>query len=179
MTEHTNFTMNQPLHILCDHDDDQYDHILGYFVGYGSFVGDPLWNEPNAVYSTAIVRLNTDDQGWLRGPGRDSHYPNMFISHVVVDIENLTPAPWYVTVYEVDRAYGGSEEGGWWYDTGTVVTNIHCKDERDAEIQATKMREIYKDTGESSSVIYSGGDYRVVIDNVPGQNYPQYNPHYA
>ena len=27
----------------------------------------------------------------------------------------------YVNVYQVERAYGGSEEGGWWYDTGTVL----------------------------------------------------------
>ncbi|CAG0982501.1 hypothetical protein RHIZO_01814 [Rhizobiaceae bacterium] len=23
--------------------------------------------------------------------------------------------------YEIDRAYGGPEEGGWWYDTGRLV----------------------------------------------------------
>ena len=27
----------------------------------------------------------------------------------------------YVNVYQVERAYGGSEEGGWWYDAGTVL----------------------------------------------------------
>lgn len=26
-----------------------------------------------------------------------------------------------VAVFELDRRYGGPEEGGWWYDTGTLV----------------------------------------------------------
>ena len=30
-------------------------------------------------------------------------------------------APFYVNEYEADRAYGGSQEGGWWYDVGTFV----------------------------------------------------------
>ena len=27
----------------------------------------------------------------------------------------------YVNEYEVDRKYGGPEEGGWWYDTGKFI----------------------------------------------------------
>lgn len=30
----------------------------------------------------------------------------------------------YVNVYEVGRAYGGPEEGGWWFDTGSPVAAI-------------------------------------------------------
>ena len=25
-----------------------------------------------------------------------------------------------IAFYEIDRAYGGSEEGGWWFDTGRL-----------------------------------------------------------
>lgn len=32
------------------------------------------------------------------------------------DIED--PSWWYVNCYIIDRAYGGPEEGGWWYDYG-------------------------------------------------------------
>lgn len=28
---------------------------------------------------------------------------------------------WYVNVYQVYRAYGGPEEGGWWYNEGTLL----------------------------------------------------------
>lgn len=36
-----------------------------------------------------------------------------------------------VAVYEVERAYGGPEEGGWWFDRGTRAgefTPIVCDD---------------------------------------------------
>ena len=34
------------------------------------------------------------------------------------------PGQGWLAVYEVDRAYGGSEEGGWWYDTGRLVACV-------------------------------------------------------
>jgi len=30
----------------------------------------------------------------------------------------------YVNVYSIDRLFGGPEEGGWWYDTGTPVLTV-------------------------------------------------------
>ena len=32
---------------------------------------------------------------------------------------------WYVNIYETNRAYGGPEEGGWYYDTGDL---LECKE---------------------------------------------------
>lgn len=34
------------------------------------------------------------------------------------------PGAGWLAVYEIDRAYGGSEEGGWWYDCGRLVACI-------------------------------------------------------
>lgn len=31
---------------------------------------------------------------------------------------------WTVAIYLCDRAYGGAEEGGWWYDTGVRVDDV-------------------------------------------------------
>ena len=28
---------------------------------------------------------------------------------------------WYVNIYETNRAYGGHEEGGWYYNTGDLL----------------------------------------------------------
>ena len=37
---------------------------------------------------------------------------------------------WYVNIYKVDRAYGGPEEGGWYYDVGELVeTKCFCSAE--------------------------------------------------
>lgn len=30
----------------------------------------------------------------------------------------------YVNIYEVGRAFGGREEGGWWFDTGSPISSI-------------------------------------------------------
>ncbi len=42
------------------------------------------------------------------------------------------------TVYLIDRAYGGPEEGGWWYDTGERVriirTFLDCATNRPRQV---------------------------------------------
>src|SRR5262245_19657920 len=43
-------------------------------------------------------------------------------------VAEIEPPPvaddWHINVYERDRAYGGPEEGGWWYDTGRYCPNM-------------------------------------------------------
>jgi hypothetical protein len=84
----------------------------------------------------------------------------------------------YVNVYEVDRQYGGPEEGGWWYDTGEVVLSERFYNLDAAEARVKELADEYPKTGFSSSVIYSGGDYRIWIEDEPAQNYPDNRPHY-
>ena len=31
---------------------------------------------------------------------------------------------WKISIYSMDREYGGCEEGGWWYDCGDKVKEI-------------------------------------------------------
>jgi hypothetical protein len=48
----------------------------------------------------------------------------------------------YVNVYSAAQAYGGPEEGGWWFDTGVPVASIpveledHERDQFDREYHA-------------------------------------------
>lgn len=44
------------------------------------------------------------------------------------------PCIYHVGVYLTDRAYGGPEEGGWWYDCGELVTDAHFYEEVGAEL---------------------------------------------
>lgn len=86
----------------------------------------------------------------------------------------------FVNVYEVDRIYGGPEEGGWYYDAGTVVISRQVP-ETEAEAVAEQLRQEYPvGTGRSASysVLYCGGDYRVYISGEPGRDYPEVTPHY-
>ena len=46
---------------------------------------------------------------------------------------------WHVTVYKIDRAYGGPEEGGWWYDYGTVLVDVTLKPQQYYEAVAVQQ----------------------------------------
>ena len=35
--------------------------------------------------------------------------------------------PWTVCIFLIDQAYGGAEEGGWWYTYGDPVFTTHMK----------------------------------------------------
>lgn len=38
----------------------------------------------------------------------------------------------YLNIYEVGKAYGGPEEGGWWYSTGDFIFGVKLPSEVDA-----------------------------------------------
>jgi hypothetical protein len=83
----------------------------------------------------------------------------------------------WVTAYEVDREYGGPEEGGWWYDTGQVVKTVQAKAE-DVDRVREALEKAYPRNGQVSSVNYRGGDYRVRVEDRPGADYPTERPYY-
>ena len=57
-----------------------------------------------------------------------------------------------IALYEIDRAYGGGEEGGWWFDTGELV----------------------------DSVLYDGGRYTAIVYEWTAPSaFPEVRPHYA
>ena len=53
----------------------------------------------------------------------DAEYDVKRRANVGVDNAEFT----YINVYLADRAYGGSEEGGWWYDYGIPVESRRVK----------------------------------------------------
>ena len=89
-----------------------------------------------------------------------------------------------VAVYLCDRAYGGPEEGGWWYDTGEMARIIRTfKDEDRAEAYATRMNSllnatINKGRRDISSVLSDGKYYAEVHKNIAPHHYPERRPHY-
>jgi hypothetical protein len=84
----------------------------------------------------------------------------------------------YVNVYEIDREYGGPEEGGWYYDSGRVVDSrqVHGASQQAAAVREFQAR--YPRTNKAGTVLYAGGDYRVRVEDAPGANYPTERPHY-
>ena len=70
-----------------------------------------------------------------------------------------------VAFYAVDRAYGGPEEGGWWFDTGELV-RLHrvCLTEAAAArlaVRANRLLDlVQRGHCRLDSVLYAGGRYR-------------------
>lgn len=83
----------------------------------------------------------------------------------------------YVNVYVVDRRFGGPEEGGWWFDTGTPVASIPVEDDQ-AEPTRDKLRERYPDEGHRYSMAQRDDDYAVVIEDEFAVAWPSERPHY-
>lgn len=91
----------------------------------------------------------------------------------------------YLNEYETDRAYGGPEEGGWWFDTGRFIKchGEFADDRFDEAIAARKKLDGYlaeKREGlhAPSSVLSEGRWPQIYVEDEPGMDFPQERPHY-
>jgi len=93
-------------------------------------------------------------------------------------------ATYTVAFYEIDREYGGGEEGGWWYDTGTLKRLFKvCKSESAAYAaadRANRLLDHLQRRGRSvSSILYAGGRFHAqVYEGSPPDHYPESRPYY-
>ena len=83
-----------------------------------------------------------------------------------------------IAAYVVERNYGGPEEGGWWFDSGTLVEVTACRlQDRMAAIE--HMQKKYVRTGKRYSVL--GGqdhDIHVSKNEYPPLSFPANRLHY-
>lgn len=86
--------------------------------------------------------------------------------------------PYWVNVYRVDRAYGGPEEGGWWFDTGEPIHTLEFRSKREAQDVAEALGTVYHATGSSQSMAAQEPDYRITLERQKGTAYPTHRPHY-
>ncbi len=77
----------------------------------------------------------------------------------------------YVNVYETDRAYGGPEEGGWYYTVGYPITSIQCA--TDAELEEARAWCVKRFKTPTSAP-----DLKIRIENHFAAEYPTERPHY-
>jgi len=94
-------------------------------------------------------------------PDQDEEEVSAFVNGDATDDEdpNLSPEeifftyrpawPRYVNVYEVTQAYGGCEEGGWWYMCGEPIASIpvDSQEELDAALAKEMKRHDLDDQG--------------------------------
>jgi hypothetical protein len=102
------------------------------------------------------------------------------------ETETVAPEPnqYVIAVYELDRHYGGAEEGGWWYNSGSLVRLVKLtKNKAKAYEYVRRFNHwidlLCKPKYGLSSVCYEGGEYecRVYPDNAP-PHFPTETPHY-
>jgi len=93
-----------------------------------------------------------------------------------------------VAVYEIDRAYGGPEEGGWWYNTGELVRVLRAfkssQEQQAMEFCSRVNRSLHfkaehNNVRSTGSVAYCGGRYAAEMhDGTAPESYPECHPHY-
>lgn len=93
--------------------------------------------------------------------------------------------PWVVCLFLVDRAYGGPEEGGWYYDTGTPVVTEHMRafaNRDEARAYRRSLDPVVKDMNEGrypiSSVLSEGRYAFELCEGLP-EAYPSERPYYS
>ncbi len=89
-----------------------------------------------------------------------------------------------VAVYLEDRAFGGSEEGGWYYDCGELVRVSHVFGNEDRAIAfCRRMNDRLRATlnrgrREISSVLSEGRYAARIEEDFAPQYFPQQRPYY-
>lgn len=151
----------------------------------GSRVRIELWDEEANEYKlwgqtgTIIEHIEDDDRTWQHKVRWDDG------SITVEDgIECVTPKH-YVNIYLHDRAYGGPQEGGWWYDC-YAPEQEECKwfpTEAEAlayveTAQAWCDQENSERRSDISSVL-SEGRYEVILEVWPAEYSPSERPYYC
>lgn len=90
---------------------------------------------------------------------------------------------YHVNLYLLDRAYGGPEEGGWWYDCGEFQRGFTCYTAKKAERIRRLVQRIADarntDGGNHDlSSVLCEGRYEAHIERHPGKSFPTVRPHY-
>jgi len=90
---------------------------------------------------------------------------------------------YYANAYELNRVYGGPEEGGWWFTTFKPMACSGWRTKARASIKLHHMMKVYKMIqGEQEwglySVNYSGGSYHGVVEDKEASFSPEGPIHY-
>ena len=85
----------------------------------------------------------------------------------------------YVNVYLENRAYGGPEEGGWWYNCGDPVESVQVfSDEEEAE-KVAELNEKYSNEGRRPIwSVACAGVYEVRVEDHFAEAFPRGKPMY-
>lgn len=88
------------------------------------------------------------------------------------------PAEWWsVAVYQRGREYGGPEEGGWWYDTGSLTEHRKIRVYEDFAEAEARVREL------CAWILAEGWSKELGVvsftEKLPVKSYPERRPRYC
>jgi hypothetical protein len=89
-----------------------------------------------------------------------------------------------LAIYEVDRAWGGPEEGGWWYDCGQlarIIAVIHDKERARTFCERADrlLQRLQRCKPSVDSAVYAGGRHTVIVfERVAPEFFPAQRPRY-
>lgn len=83
-----------------------------------------------------------------------------------------------VNIYHEWRAYGGPEEGGWYYNTGDPVGTIRADSNEEARKIASALWDVLSDLDKANRRGYDSWRYSVSVEYHKGRHYPTERPHY-
>lgn len=133
------------------------------------------------------IRATLDERGFYEGGGGAQ-------AEFTVEVAPPLPPFYTVAVYKADRAYGGPEEGGWYYECGERIDDLRecafaqpvifgnqLEAEAIAFCQSINKRleeTINKDRREISSVLSEGRYVARLCEGYPETHYPKERPRY-
>lgn len=85
--------------------------------------------------------------------------------------------PVYVALIEADRAYGGPQEGGWWFDIQIVVEQISVSDIAGINAVVEDLKARYNNDGRyEPGTSISDGWYKILVSTKPVMCEPRQIP---
>ena len=90
-----------------------------------------------------------------------------------------------IALYEIGRAYGGPEEGSWWYDTGELARLLALAPTEARAVQLAQranrlLERLQRHRRQVDSVLYDGGRHAaIVFEWTAPPAFPPVRPQYA
>jgi len=109
-------------------------------------------------------------------------WDDMYVGHESTSPYIFCTPALFVNVYITDRAYGGPEEGGWYYDTWEIIPeeSVIGTSEEDAE-RLLEEKRAWADAENKGrrgpSSVRSEGHYKVRLETGPGASGDNYSPY--
>ena len=162
-------------------------------TGMAEVFGKVIIQAENHEHAMRVMSDRLEDTAtmcdWEIADYGDGEVPEPAIIAATLPDQRQQVVMFRVNVYLIDQAYGGGEEGGWWFSTGA-----HCADKTDSWAQfydqesAIKARDVIQDRldkednahrNDDISSVNSEGRFEAIVQTHEGRSWPEHKPRYS